>query len=62
MKAGFYRVVETPKGSFALPESISFGNMDDTKFEKVYEAVLEQIILDTKADREFIEQELINFF
>lgn len=62
IKAGYFITYSTPKGVFVDAESISFANMDEDKFEKVYSDVLDFIIKDTGADREFIEDNLINFF
>ena len=62
MKAGFVDVYETEIGRMALPQSISFANMDETKFEKVYKAVLDIIMKDIDVDEEFIRDNLINFF
>ena len=62
MKAGFVDVYETEIGKMALPQSISFANMDETKFEKVYKAVLDVIMKDIDVDEEFIRDNLINFF
>ena len=62
MKAGFVDVYETEIGRMALPQSISFANMDETKFEKVYKAVLDVIMKDIDVDEEFIRDNLINFF
>ena len=62
MKAGFVDVYDTEVGKMAIPQSISFSNMDDTKFEKVYRAVLGVILKDIDVDEEFIQDNLINFF
>ena len=62
MKAGFVDVYDTEIGRMALPQSISFANMDETKFEKVYKAVLDVIMKDIDVDEEFIRDNLINFF
>jgi hypothetical protein len=61
MKAGHYIEVETPKGKMYLPKSISFSKMDDTEFEKVYNSVLQQIIIDTGATEEIIQTELAGY-
>jgi len=61
MKAGFAEVYKTESGTMALPKSISFSNMDDTEFEKVYRSVLEVIMKDIDVDEEFIRDNLINF-
>ncbi len=61
MKAGFVDVYKTELGVMALPKSISFSNMDETEFDKVYRAVLEVIMKDIDVDEEFIRDNLINF-
>ena len=61
IKAGYSVRYSTPKGIFVDAESISFGSMTQEKFEKVYSDVLDFIIKDTGAEREFIEQELLSF-
>ena len=62
IKAGYGIPYKTPKGIFVDAESISFASMTQEKFEKAYSDVLDFIIKDTGADREFIEDNLINFF
>lgn len=61
IKAGYGDTYKTPKGTFVKAQSISYANKDQDKFEKVYSDVLDFIIKDTGADREFIEDNLINF-
>ena len=62
MKAGFYDMITAPSGKpMILPKSISFSSMDDIEFEIVYSRVLDQVLILTKADRELVENELINF-
>mgnify|MGYP006405787499 FL=1 len=46
MKAGFYDAVETDKGTMYLPISISFGGMEENKFQQLYEKVLIEISKD----------------
>jgi hypothetical protein len=62
MKAGYFKTYKTPKGVMIEPESISFGDMDEDKFNEVYHRVLEIIIEDIQATKHEIETELINFF
>jgi len=62
MKAGHYIKVETLKGAMHLPKSISFDKMDDSEFEDVYNAVLQQILIDTGVTEDDVKNELINFF
>lgn len=61
LKAGYYVKVETPKGVAYIPKSISFDKMEQSEFEDLYNAVLQQIILDIGATKEVIENELSNF-
>ena len=62
MKSGYAKTYKTAKGVFVEAESISFKNMKEERFEKVYNDVLDFIIKDTQADKDFIEDNLINFF
>ncbi len=61
IKAGYAKIHQTPKGTFVEAESISFKNMSEEKFEKVYSDVLDFIIKDTGADKETLENELGSF-
>lgn len=61
MKAGYVDVFDTPNGKMALPQSISFSNMDDDKFEKLYFGVLNVIAKDIGTDKETILEEVSNF-
>lgn len=62
MKAGFADVFELPNGKkMALPKSISFSNMDEDEFQKVYHAVLSIIKKDIGVDNDVIEKELQNY-
>ena len=60
-KAGYAKVYQTPKGLYVEAESLSFENMDEDRFQDVYNHVLTFIILDTGADKEFIEKHLMSF-
>lgn len=62
IKAGYADIYKTPKGIFVQAKSIAFANMKQKEFEEVYSRVLDVVIKDTGADREFIEDNLINFF
>ena len=62
IKSGYAKIYQTPKGIFVEAESISFANMKEEDFEKVYSDVLDFIIKDTGATEEFIRDNLINFF
>ena len=62
MKAGYVDVYELPDGKkMALAQSISFSNMDNTKFEKVYYAVLNVVGKDIGVDNEALEAEVLNY-
>ena len=61
IKAGYANVYQTPKGLFVEAESLAFDSMDEDRFQDVYNHVLTFIILDTGADKEFIEQHLLSF-
>lgn len=62
MKSGYYRKVETPKGEMYLPKSISFSNMDEIEFDKLYQKTITEVMtllgVDDKTD---LLNELINF-
>ena len=55
MKSGFYRLVKTNEGKFAIPKSISFEKMDNLEFEELFSAAISFVILDTGVS----EQDLI---
>jgi len=61
MKAGYAEVYETERGKMVLPKSISFSNMDDDEFEKLYFGVLNVIAKDIDTDKETILEEINNF-
>ena len=62
MKAGYVDVYELPDGKkMALAQSISFANMDNTKFEKAYYAVLNVVGKDIGVDNEALEAEVLNY-
>ncbi len=62
MKAGYFKVYNTGKGSYYEAESISFAKMDQIQFEEVYSRVLDIIIKDLGVSKDEIEETLINFF
>ena len=62
MKAGFVDITPTAKGNMITPQSISFDNMDEAKFQEVYGGVLNFIMDDIEASKEDIEKELGDFF
>ena len=61
IKSGYANVYQTPKGLFVEAESLSFDNMDESRFQEVYNNVLIFVIKDTGAEKEFIEQHLMSF-
>ena len=61
MKAGYFDEQITDKGIVYLPKSISFEELDQVAFEKLYSDVLDVLIAQFKFDKESIENELINF-
>ena len=61
MRAGYYDIYETPKGKLYEAQSISFGNMDQIKFEEVYSRVLDVIISDLGITAEDVENEIMSF-
>lgn len=61
MKAGWFEAIKTGKGVVYMPKSISFGKMDEFEFEKLYNAMLQEVITLIGADKETIENELISF-
>ena len=61
MKAGFYETIETKKGTIYLPDSISFSNMDQTKFEDVFNRVLDVICTQLDTAPELIKKQLEHY-
>jgi hypothetical protein len=61
MKAGFYKRVVTPSGEMFQPESISFSQMDELKFNELYGRVMDQICLWLDLSGEDIQNEIANF-
>jgi hypothetical protein len=61
MKAGYFKMYSTNKGTYYEAESISFANMDQIRFEEVYSRVLDVIISELKVTKQEIEEVLINF-
>jgi len=62
IRSGFVDLVQTPSGIIPFPQSISFENMDETKFQEVYGGALDFIMEDIEASKEDIENELGDFF
>jgi len=61
MKAGYAEVYETERGMMVLPKSISFSNMGEDEFDKLYFGVLNVIAKDIGTDKETILEEITNF-
>jgi hypothetical protein len=61
MKAGYFDIYKTDKGSMIIPKSISFDKMNEDEFRECYSRCLDKVIEDTKADRELFEKELMSF-
>ena len=61
MLSGWVDVYETEKGKMAIAKSISFDNMDNDEFAKLYNSAIQVIINDIGATEQEIEQNLINF-
>ena len=63
MKSGYYREIETEKGIIYLPTSISFGSMDDSTFEELYNSTCDTICREVipGITKEEIQNELLNF-
>ena len=61
IKAGYADIYKTPKGIFVQAKSVAFANMKQKEFEELYSRVLDVVIKDTGADREFIENNLLSF-
>ena len=51
-------VYDTPQGKMAMAQSISFDNMDQIEFEKIYSETLQFGIEHIGADKEMIEEQL----
>jgi len=61
IKAGYSKIFHTGKGVYVEAESLAFDSMDQDRFQKVYNDVLNFIIKDIGGDKETIEQELVGF-
>ena len=61
MKAGYYESIDTGSGIMILPMSISFENMDQITFEKLYSESFDQVIIDIECDEEMFKNELQSF-
>ena len=63
MKSGHYEEIKTEKGIIYLPTSISFSNMDQIEFDKLYDDVCDIIINEVipGITKEEIQDEILNF-
>ena len=59
MKAGYYDIVETPKGACYLPQSIDFKSMKENEFESYYNAFNEVLYKDFNCNLDDVENESI---
>lgn len=62
--AGFYDVIETPRGTYKRAKSLSYGSMSQEEFEAWYKAVI-QVAITTifkNSDDPNIYDKLISFF
>lgn len=55
MKAGYYDIVETPKGAAYLPQSINFEKMNNEDFEHFYNSFNEVLFNDFGCNLDDIE-------
>ncbi len=61
IKSGYANIYHTPKGVYVEAQSISFVNMNQETFEKVYSSALDVVIQDIGSDKETIENQLLSF-
>ena len=61
IRAGYFTSCLTDIGTYVKAKSVAFDSMPEEEFQELYSRVLDQIILDLGADREFIENELLTF-
>lgn len=62
MKAGFFKAVVAPNGNVMyFAESIKFNKMDDVKFEKLYNKVLDIALQEDKICKGSTKEELENY-
>jgi len=61
IKAGYVNILEDKGTTYVFAKSIAFDKMDNLEFEKVYNAVFNQIIIDIEADEELFTRELSGF-
>ena len=62
MKAGYFDVVKTEKGTMYWPKSISFKSMSQDKFTELYDAMLPVIEQEIQISKETIETNLQDFY
>lgn len=61
MRAGFFKIIATPKGRVYLPDSISFASMDDLKFAELYNKTIDLLCADLDTSKKEIEVQLMSF-
>lgn len=61
MKAGYFKIIVTEKGTTYLPKSINFASMDNVEFEHFYSKMLDLVIKELNADENMINEMLIDF-
>jgi len=62
ISAGYFTIVQFPDGtSEKIPESISFSKMDEERFEKLYNDMIQVAINVTGAKKEELITEILNF-
>jgi len=61
LKAGFVDYIDYNGETIPKAKSVKFDKMDELEFEKLYNAVFSQIIIDTEADETLFRNELESF-
>lgn len=61
MKAGYVKRIDTGTGEMILPKSISFANMDDIEFNKLYNKTIDVIINFLHISEGELLNELLNY-
>jgi len=63
IRAGYYTEVEDKKGKIHfIPDSLSFENMSETKFEEWFEATLKVISGDLETAPEVVQEQISGFY
>lgn len=61
MRCGYYRAIETEKGTVHLPTSIKFSKMDQTAFDEFYDKAVTVACDTIGADKQELLKELSEF-